>query len=80
MTMNNCDNDVMVDICERIEVLNKKLKETKYLHSGSSGNHKFGSIRRRGRVNYPASPDSVNNLVEKENSDNTELEDEFQNK
>ena len=80
MTRNKCDNDVMVDICERIEVLNKKLKETKHLHSGSSGNPKFGSIRRHSRVNHPGSLDSVNNLVEKDDSDITDLEDEFQNK
>ena len=80
MTRNNCDNDVIVEICKKIEALNKKLKETKHLHSGSSGNLKVGSIRRHSRVNHLASLDSVNNLVEKENSDSTELEDEFQNK
>ena len=43
-------------------------------------NLKVDIIRRYGRVNHPASLDSVNNLVENENSDNTELDDEFQNK
>ena len=80
MTRNNCDNVLQQKFVKKNEALNKKLKETKHLHSGSSGNLKVGSIRRHGRVNHSASLDSVNNLVEKENSDNTELEDEFQNK
>ena len=63
--MNNCDNDIMIDICERIEVLNNKVKETKHLHSGSSGNLKVSSIRSHERVNHPYSLDSVNNLLEK---------------
>ena len=65
MTRNNCNNDVIVEICEKIEALNKKLKETKHLHSGSSGNLKVGSIRSHERVNHPYSLDSVNNLLEK---------------
>ena len=56
------------------------MKETKHLHSGSSGNLKVGRIRWHGIVNHPASLDSVNNLVEKKNSDSTELEYEFKNK
>ena len=56
------------------------MKETKHLHSGSSGNLKVGRIRWHGIVNHPASLDSVNNLVEKDDSDITDLEDEFQNK
>ena len=65
MTRNNCNNDVIVEICEKIEALNKKLKETKHLHSGSSGNLKVSSIRSHERVNHPYSLDSVNNLLEK---------------